>query len=69
MHEHSFPTRRSSDLDDDEVIIMTDKGKLIRCSTQDIRIAGRNTQGVRLVNLSELEQLASIEPIIEYSDN
>ena len=54
---------------DDEIMLISDQGTLIRTPVKDISVFGRNTQGVRLVNLSELEQLASIEPIVEYSDN
>jgi len=54
---------------DDEIMLISDQGTLIRTPVKDISVFGRNTQGVRLVNLGELEQLASIEPIIEYSDN
>ena len=54
---------------DDEIMLISDQGTLIRTPVKDISVFGRNTQGVRLVNLTELEQLASIEPIIEYSDN
>ena len=54
---------------DDEIMLISDQGTLIRTPVKDISVFGRNTQGVRLVNLSELEQLASIERIIEYSDN
>ncbi|MEC7875266.1 MAG: DNA gyrase subunit A, partial [Pseudomonadota bacterium] len=55
--------------DDDEIMLISDQGTLIRTPVKDISVFGRNTQGVRLVNLNELEQLASIEPIIEYTDN
>ena len=51
----SFPA-----FDDDEVIIMTDKGKLIRCSTVDIRIAGRNTQGVTILRTDKQEKVVSV---------
>ena len=54
---------------DDEIMLISDQGTLIRTPVKDISVFGRNTQGVRLVNLNELEQLASIEPIVEYSDN
>ena len=55
--------------DDDEIMLISDQGTLIRTPVKDISVFGRNTQGVRLVNLNELEQLASIERIIEYTDN
>ena len=54
---------------DDEIMLISDQGTLIRTPVKDISIFGRNTQGVRLVNLSELEHLVSIERIVEYSDN
>ena len=50
-------------------MLISDQGTLIRTPVKDISVFGRNTQGVRLVNLSELEHLVSIERIVEYSDN
>ena len=50
-------------------MLISNQGTLIRTPVKDISVFGRNTQGVRLVNLNELEQLASIERIIEYTDN
>ena len=43
----------------DEVILSTDKGKVIRCAVKEIRIAGRNTQGVRIFNLTGDEKVVS----------
>jgi len=54
---------------DDEIMLISNQGTLIRTPVKDISVFGRNTQGVRLVNLNELEHLASIEPIVEYTDN
>ena len=51
----SFPA-----FDDEEIIIMTDKGKLIRCSTHDIRVAGRNTQGVTILKTDKAEKVVSV---------
>ncbi len=45
--------------EDDEIIISTDKGSVMRCSVKDIRIAGRNTQGVRIKKLSGTEKVVS----------
>ncbi len=39
----SFPVE-----DSDQIMLVTDAGKLIRCPVDDVRIAGRNTQGVRI---------------------
>ena len=45
--------------DGDEILITTDKGRVIRCAVKGIRIAGRNTQGVRIFNLSDGEKVVS----------
>ena len=43
----------------DEIILSTDKGKVIRCAVKEIRVAGRNTQGVRIFKLSGEEKVVS----------
>ena len=43
----------------DEIILSTDKGKVIRCAVKEIRTAGRNTQGVRIFKLSGDEKVVS----------
>ncbi|MDC6465745.1 DNA gyrase C-terminal beta-propeller domain-containing protein, partial [Pelagibacteraceae bacterium] len=50
----------------DEVILSTDKGKVIRCAVKEIRVAGRNTQGVRIFKLSGDEKVVSA---IKIEDN
>jgi len=50
----------------DEVILSTDKGKVIRCAVKEIRTAGRNTQGVRIIKLSGEEKVVSA---IKIDDN
>ena len=54
----SFPVNEG-----DEVILSTDKGKVIRCAVKEIRIAGRNTQGVRIIKLSGDEKVVSATKI------
>jgi DNA gyrase subunit A len=49
----------------DEVALITDSGRLVRTEVSEISQLGRNTQGVRLIGLSEGEVLASIERIDE----
>jgi DNA gyrase subunit A len=44
---------------DDQIMLMTDKGKMIRTNVRDIRIAGRNTQGVRVFNVDKDERVVS----------
>ena len=49
----------------DQLMLMTDKGKLIRCPVNDIRIAGRQTQGVTLFNVSDEEKVVSVAKLEE----
>jgi DNA gyrase subunit A len=49
--------------EDDHVILITDGGKIIRLRVRDIRVIGRNTQGVRLINLETGEHVVGIERI------
>jgi DNA gyrase subunit A len=51
--------------DDDEIMLITTGGVLIRTRISEIRDMGRATQGVRLINLGEGERLAGLEKIIE----
>ena len=50
---------------EDEVMLITKAGKLIRTRTREISIVGRNTQGVHLIDLSEDESLARLEKVAE----
>ena len=61
----------------DEVMLITDGGTLVRTRVNEISIIGRNTQGVRLINLScgeklisigRVEEIAEVEEIIEEAD-
>ena len=44
----------------DQLVLVTDGGKLIRCPVDDIRIAGRATRGVRLFDVAEDERVVSV---------
>jgi DNA gyrase subunit A len=55
--------------DNDEVMMVTDKGKLIRTSIEGINVISRNTQGVRLINLSNQEQLIGIARLPEVDED
>jgi DNA gyrase subunit A len=48
---------------DDEVMLMSQNGVLVRTPVKDISIVGRNTQGVRLIRLEEGDQLSGLERI------
>ena len=56
----SFPVNEG-----DEIILSTDKGRVIRCAVKEIRSAGRNTQGVRIFKLSGEEKVVSAIKIEE----
>jgi DNA gyrase subunit A len=49
----------------DHLMVMTEKGKIIRMPIKDLRVISRNTQGVRLVRLEEGDRIASVEPVVE----
>jgi DNA gyrase subunit A len=49
----------------DQIMLVTDKGQLIRCPVEDIRIAGRSTQGVIVFNTADDEHVVSVEHIGE----
>jgi DNA gyrase subunit A len=49
----------------DQIMLVTDAGKLIRCPVDDVRIAGRNTQGVRIFKTDDAEKVVSVERIPE----
>jgi DNA gyrase subunit A len=50
--------------DADEIMLITVKGQMVRTSVKDIREAGRNTQGVKLIELESGDQLQAIAPVI-----
>src|SRR5262249_42739576 len=51
--------------DDDHLILISDRGKLIRMRVSDISVKGRATQGVRLMRVDDGEQVAAIERLAE----
>ena len=56
----SFPVKPGESL-----MLVTDQGKMIRTTVGDIRIAGRNTQGVTIFNVAENEKVVSVARIDE----
>ena len=59
----SFPVE-----DTDQIMLVTDAGKLIRTAVDEVRIAGRNTQGVLIFRTDEDEKVVSVERIPEESN-
>jgi DNA gyrase subunit A len=60
----SFPVE-----DADQIMLVSDKGQLIRCPVEDIRVAGRSTQGVIVFDTAEDEHVVSVERIGEDTEN
>jgi DNA gyrase subunit A len=50
--------------DDDEIMLITVAGQMVRTRVNDIRQAGRNTQGVKLIELDAGDKLTAIAPVI-----
>jgi DNA gyrase subunit A len=51
--------------EDDQLMLVTNTGKIIRLRIKDIRVIGRNTQGVRLIDLEEGERVVSLARLAE----
>jgi DNA gyrase subunit A len=51
--------------DVDQLMIITGSGKIIRLRASDIKVIGRNTQGVRLINLAEGEKVVGVAKVVE----
>ncbi|MBI1939687.1 MAG: DNA gyrase subunit A [Ignavibacteriales bacterium] len=55
--------------DSDELVIITTGGMVIRQSVAELRVMGRNTQGVRLIRLNEGDDIADIARVIPEEEN
>jgi DNA gyrase subunit A len=55
-------------VDEDQVMLIANSGKVIRMSMDHVRIIGRNTQGVRLINLNEGEKVVGMSMLARGSD-
>ena len=54
---------------EEQVMLITEKGMIIRLNTADISIIGRNTQGVRLIQLEQGDRLVSVARLAEREDD
>jgi len=54
--------------DEDEMMLISNKGTLVRARAVDVSIIGRNTQGVTLINIAKGEKLVSVAKIAEAED-
>ncbi|MEC9375009.1 MAG: DNA gyrase subunit A [Pseudomonadota bacterium] len=55
--------------DDDEIMLISSSGTLVRTSVSDISTQGRNTQGVRLIRLQEEDRLVGLDKIEQINDS
>ncbi len=55
--------------DDDEVLLITSVGTMVRIRVKEVSVVGRNTQGVRLIQLANGEQLVEIEAVLGESEH
>ncbi|TDJ69765.1 MAG: DNA gyrase subunit A [Proteobacteria bacterium] len=56
-------------VDDEEIMLISAGGTLVRTPVSGISVLGRNTQGVRLIRLAKDEKLVGVEPVAEYKGN
>jgi DNA gyrase subunit A len=50
-------------VEDDEIMLIASSGKIIRINMQNVRVIGRNTQGVRLINLEPGEKVVAMDMV------
>jgi DNA gyrase subunit A len=55
--------------DADEIMLITNKGKMVRTRVAEIRETGRNAQGVKLIDLREGENLQDIAPVVSDAED
>jgi DNA gyrase subunit A len=51
--------------EDDQIMVITDRGQVIRTRVGEVRQTGRNTQGVRIIRLEEGEHVVGVEPLAD----
>ena len=54
--------------DNDELMLITTKGQMVRTRVKEIRIVGRNTMGVKLMDLRGAEKLQAIAPVVSQAE-
>ena len=52
-------------LEENQIMLITDGGTLVRTPVRDVSQVGRNTQGVKLINLTKKEKLVGLERVLE----
>jgi DNA gyrase subunit A len=54
--------------DKDELMLITTKGQMVRTRVKEIRVVGRNTMGVKLMDLRNGEKLQAIAPVVSQAE-
>jgi DNA gyrase subunit A len=54
--------------DKDELMLITTKGQMVRTRVKEIRVVGRNTMGVKLMDLRDSEKLQAIAPVVSQAE-
>ncbi len=54
--------------DQDDLLMVTEQGQIIRMPTSGMRAIGRNTQGVRLIDLADGDRVVSIATLMQLED-
>src|SRR2546430_244874 len=55
--------------DDDQLLLITEQGMIIRTSVRDLRAMGRSTQGVRVINVEENDRVVAAVKLVEKEEN
>jgi DNA gyrase subunit A len=55
-------------IDSDEIMLLTQQGQMVRTPVNNIREAGRNTQGVKLINLNTGDKLTAIARVVSETE-
>jgi DNA gyrase subunit A len=55
--------------DGDELLVITQQGMIIRMQTNDVRVIGRATQGVKLIDIEAEDKVVSIARLVEKEDD
>ena len=54
--------------EEDEIMLITDGGTLVRTRVHEVPVLSRNTQGVKLISLAEEERLVGLAPVVEENE-
>ena len=56
-------------VDENQIMMISDGGTLVRTPVKEVSIVGRNTQGVKLINLTKKEKLVGLERVLDVEED